>query len=68
MNKNRNYLLTAILNLLAAVSFLSVGILRTAPESEKHPYIWFVIAVLFLITSYLNFRKHAASKDEAGSQ
>ncbi len=68
MNKNRNYHLIAILNLLAAISFLSVGFLQTTPSSEKHPYIWFVIAALFLITFYLNFRKHAASKDEAASQ
>lgn len=45
-----------------------VGILKITPRSEQHPYIWFVIAVLFLITSFLNFRKHTASKNEAVSQ
>ena len=64
MKKNTTYFLIAILNLLAGISFFSVGILGITPDSERRPYIWFIIAALFLVTSYLNFRKYTAKRDE----
>ncbi|ULL15643.1 hypothetical protein DVH26_15025 [Paenibacillus sp. H1-7] len=57
--KNSPYLVVSIINLLAAVAFVFAGWISS---SNLVKYGFMIVAVLFLITCFLNYKKYKSGK------